>query len=155
MVKVVLIVLFLYTTLWGDENRTIPLDRLFQSELLIKDKSFKVWLAIDSKQKEEGLSNLTSDEVSYNEGMLFIYPFNEKLSFWMKDTLFDLDIAYLDEKGEIVDIYRMEKGTLKEFVSTKKVRYALEFRAGIFKKLALKVGEKIALSSFIVGLAKP
>ena len=147
--------IFLSTFLDADFNRTIPLEKLFQTDLLLKDKTFKVWLAIDPEQKREGLSSLLEDEVSTNEGMLFIYPFEEKLKFWMKDTFFDLDIAYIKSDGSVVDIYRMTKQSTKIFSSSSKVSYVLELRAGEFEKVGLKVGDRVVFSSIIKDLAKP
>ena len=153
--RVVLFVLLLSTLLLAENNRTIPLDKLFQTDLCIKEKIFKIWLALDSKQKEEGLSLLSSDEVSFEEGMLFIYPYEEKLSFWMKDTFFDLDIAYIKSDGRVIDMFTMPKMTEKAFSSSEKVRYVLELRAGEFEKMGLKLGEKIVFSSIVKGFSKP
>ena len=152
--------LFCFTFLEADFNktistRTISLKKLFKTDLLLKKRTFKVWLAIDLKQKTEGLSSLLSNEVSRNEGMLFIYPFPEKLTFWMKNTFFDLDIAYIDKYGKVIDIYTMPKQSLKFFSSSSKVSYALELRAGEFKKLGLKVNDTIKFSSMVRDLAKP
>ncbi len=133
-------------------SRTIPLKKLFQTDLVLKNRTFKVWLAIDPKQKKEGLSSLLADEVSLNNGMLFLYPYEEKLSFWMKDTFFDLDIVYIKKDGTIIDIYTMPKQSLKLFTSSSKVSYALELRAGEFEKLGLKVGDRIEFSSIIKSL---
>ena len=156
MIKRVIISFFLLNTLLiADSNRTIPLDKLFQTKLAIKNKTFNLWLAIDPKQKEEGLSHLSSDEVSLNQGMLFIYPFEENLSFWMKDTFFDLDMAYIKSNGTVIDMFTMPKMTEKLFSSSEKVRYVLELRAGELEKMGLKLGEKIEFSSLLKGLAKP
>ena len=155
MIKgVLLFVLLLSTCLLAENNRTIPLNKLFQADLLIKGKTFKTWLAFDPKQKEEGLSLLSSDEVSFDEGMLFIYPYEEKLSFWMKDTFFDLDIAYIKSDGTVIDIFTMPNMTEKAFSSSKKVRYVLELRAGEFEKISLRVGEKIVFSKEVKELVE-
>ena len=158
--KLLFLGLILFSFLEAEVNetippRSIPLKKLFQTDLVLKNKTFKVWLAISPEQKTEGLSSLRSNEVSTNEGMLFIYPFKEKLSFWMKNTFFDLDIAYLEKDGTIVDIYTMPKQSLKLFNSSSKVRYALELRAGEFEKLGLKVYDKVEFSSIIIELSKP
>jgi len=137
------------------EHRVIPLSKLFQTELILKSKTFKIWLAIDPQQKSEGLSHLSSDTISEKNGMLFIYPFAEKLSFWMKETQFDLDIAYIDSEGTIVDIFTMKKMQEQKFNSTKKVRYALELKAESFKKMGFKVGDTIVFSEIIKELSKP
>ena len=155
MIKRVLVLWFcLFSFLDADTNRTIALDSLLKTDLTIKDKTFKVWLAIDPKQKKEGLSFLTADEVPVDHGMLFLYAYEEKLSFWMKDTFFDLDIAYIKSDSTVVDIYSMTKMSSKTFTSSSKARYVLELRAGEFEKMGLNVGDKVEFSSMIEDLAK-
>ena len=146
MKKIVL--LFTLSLLCANE-RDIPIDKLFQTELKIKDKVFNLWLAINPKQQKEGLSSLGSDEVDINEGMLFIYPVNDIQTFWMKGTLIDLDIAFIDENGEICDIYNMKHSSTEYFSSTKNIRYVLELREGAFEKLNLVVGDKIEMPQII------
>ncbi len=153
MIKRVLLLWFcLFSFLDADTNRTIALDSLFKTDLTIKNKTFKVWLAIDPKQKKEGLSFLTVDEVPIDHGMLFLYVYEEKLLFWMKDTFFDLDIAYIQSDGTVVDIYSMTKMSSKTFVSSRKVRYVLELRRGEFKRVGLKIGDKVVIPKKIIDL---
>lgn len=139
----------------AENNRTIPLEQLFNMNIEIKGKIFKVWLAIDPKQKHEGLSFLSSDEVDEDEGMLFIYPFNTQCSFWMKNTLIPLNLAYIKEDGTVVDTYTMPKMSTTLFSSTQKIRYVLELRAGVFKKIGLSVGDTILISKEVKVLSKP
>jgi hypothetical protein len=143
--KLLFLLLFSVVFLPAKEKRSIPLSTLFQTEFSIKEKTFQVWLAIDPKQKSEGLSLLLPDEVASNQGMLFLYPYEEKLSFWMKNTYFDLDIAYIKSSGEISDIATMKKMKENVFSSSEKVRYVLELKAGSFKRVGLKVGDKISI----------
>ena len=150
MIKRVLVLcLCLFSFLDADTNRTITLDSLFKTDLVVKDKTFKVWLAIDPKQKNEGLSFLLADEVPFDHGMLFLYPYEEKLSFWMKNTFFDLDIAYIGSDGTIIDIFSMSKMSEKVVTSSWKVQYVLELRGGEFNHIGLKVGDIIEVSKLI------
>ena len=150
-----LLLLLLASSLFAEGNRTIPLKTFFQTELSVKEKTFQVWLAIDPKQKNEGLRFLTADEVSANQGMLFLYPYEEKLSFWMKNTFFDIDIAYIKSNSEVVDIATMTKMSDKAFSSSEKVRYVLELKAGSFKKVGLKVGDKISIPKKVKEFSQP
>jgi len=143
------ILFFFSLALLSAQEREIPIEKFFQTELKIKNKFFNVWLALSPKQQQEGLSSLGSDDVAVDEGMLFIYPMNEIQTFWMKDTLIDLDIAFIHESGEICNIYNMEQQSRKYFSSTKHIRYVLELRKGIFEELNLVVGDKIELPPMI------
>ena len=41
-------------------------------------------------------------------GMLFVFPGEDYLSFWMRNTYIPLSLAFLDSQGVIVDIQRMK-----------------------------------------------
>lgn len=152
----IVLLLFLLSFLQAEEShRTIPLNRLFKTNLELNEKTFSVWLAIDPQQKQEGLSFVSKQEFHANDGMLFIYMVDTKLGFWMKNTLIPLDIAYIDADGTIMDIYTMPKMTMQIVTSHTKVKYALELKAGMFKKLHLGVGDKIIFSNQILELSKP
>ncbi len=137
------IVLFFSLVFLSANEREIPIENFYKTELKIKDRSFTLWLALNPKQQREGLSSLDINQVTKDKGMLFIYPFNEIQTFWMKETLINLDIAFIDEEGIISDIYKMKNSSMKCFSSTKPIRYVLELREGVFQELNLTVGERI------------
>jgi uncharacterized membrane protein (UPF0127 family) len=137
------------------ENRTIPLDKLFKTNLKIKNKTFSVWLALNPTQQSEGLGFVKSEEISKKEGMFFIYPLSAKRTFWMKNTLIDLDIIFIKEDGEISSLDRMLKDSKKYYSSKEEVRYVLEFRAGVLKTIPLKVGDKIIIPKKVLEFSKP
>jgi len=67
-----------------------------------------------------------------NRGMLFMFPYSERQCFWMKNTLIPLSIAFLDERGAIVNIVDMAPQTEDQHCSARPVRYALEMNQGWF-----------------------
>lgn len=79
-----------------------------------------------------------------DKGMLFVFDFEHNASFWMKDTLIPLDIAFIDKKGAILQIETMtvvKKGEKhKHYRSKKPVKYGLEVNAGWFKKHKVQPG---------------
>ena len=78
-------------------------------------------------------------------GMLFIFEYDQVLSFWMKNTPHPLSIAYIDAKGQIRDIFDMTPFSLASIVSSVSVRYALEVPQGWFDKVGVKVGDIVSL----------
>ncbi len=70
-----------------------------------------------------------------NEGMLFVFPQADYLSFWMKNTLIPLSIAYFNEDRRLTDIYDMKPNQVREYYNaSERVIYALEVNQGWFKK---------------------
>ncbi len=68
-----------------------------------------------------------------NEGMLFVFEYDQKLSFWMKNTYIPLSIAFIDAGGFIREIYDMAPLHENIIYSSKNfVRYALEVNKGWF-----------------------
>jgi len=82
-----------------------------------------------------------------NRGMLFVYPEEQRLSFWMKNTLIPLSIAYIDSKRRIVDIQDMKPldDEPPSYVSADPAQYALEVNRGFFEEWGVKVGDRVEL----------
>ena len=109
--------------------------------LTIKGKTIKVEVARTEKEKERGL--MFRERMGKNEGMLFVYEREERLSFWMKNTRLPLSIAFIDKGGKIVDIQDMEPFSLRTHVSARPAQYALEMNQGWFKKNGIEVGNVV------------
>lgn len=86
------------------------------------------------------------EKIPDGTGMLFIFEYDQKLSFWMKNTPHPLSIAYIDSKGVIRNIYDMTPYSLNSVVSTVSVRYALEVPQGWFEKMGIKVGDTVNMN---------
>jgi len=80
-----------------------------------------------------------------NQGMLFPYESDRKLSFWMKDTEIPLSIAFLAADGTIKEIYDMKPFSLKTVSSRQSVRFALEVNQGLFERLRIAIGDRVEL----------
>ncbi len=89
------------------------------------------------------------EKLDKDQGMLFIYPQEEYLSFWMKNTNIPLSIAFINSNGEIAQIEAMSPYSLISHTSKDKVRYALEMEEGWFKKNGIRVDGKVNFSSEI------
>jgi len=110
--------------------------------LTINDKKLSVELAKTISQQMKGLMNKKS--LPENSGMLFTYPIELNLSFWMKNTYIPLSIAFISEQGIIKEIYDMKPLDETPIRSINKVKYALEVNQGWFKKNNIEINDKIA-----------
>jgi uncharacterized protein len=103
-------------------------------------------LALSSEQKEKGLS--VKEKLKENESMLFVFEKPGKLSFWMKDMKFPIDIIWLDNNGKIVHIEEnLEPCSLvfvcPSYTPNTDSQYVLETVAGITQRLNVSVGTDV------------
>jgi len=121
------------------------LDRLEKRELVIEGKGGSVTvmaeLALTPAQREQGL--MYRKELKDGEGMLFVFQNDQVLSFWMKNTLVPLSIAYISHDGRILEIYDMQPQNLDPVRSSRSVRYALEVPQGWFSRAGLGPGDRL------------
>jgi hypothetical protein len=126
---------------WAEEGKKSLLP------LTIKGKTTKVEVARTEKEKERGL--MFRERMGKNEGMLFVYEREERLSFWMKNTRLPLSIAFIDKGGRIVDIQDMEPFSLETHISAHPATYALEMNRGWFAREGIKVGDFVKIPSTV------
>jgi uncharacterized protein len=88
--------------------------------------------------REQGLMHRT--ELAPGTGMLFVYDAAEVRSFWMRNTLIPLDIAFLDETQRVIDIQQMEPLTEALTTSAAPAMFALEVPEGWFASRGIEVG---------------
>jgi uncharacterized membrane protein (UPF0127 family) len=101
-----------------------------------------VEIAKTPSDREKGL--MFRKSLGESDGMLFVFENEEYLSFWMKNTFIPLDIAYINKKGIINEIYYMAPVDIsKIYNSINPAKYALEVNAGWFNKNKIKIGSKI------------
>ncbi len=76
-------------------------------------------------------------------GMLFLFDESASHCMWMKDTLIPLSVAFIDERGQIVNIADMQPLDETTHCASRPVRYALEMNQGWFKKRGISPGMAI------------
>lgn len=106
---------------------------------------FTVEAELAGTQEKRNFGFMERKKIPDGTGMLFIFEYDQKLSFWMKNTPHPLSIAYIDSNGIIREIYDMTPFSLSSIESTVSVRYALEVPQGWFQKNNITPGDKITL----------
>ena len=76
-------------------------------------------------------------------GMLFVFDESAGHCMWMKNTLIPLSVAFIDERGQIVNIADMQPLDETTHCASRPVRYALEMNQGWFKKRGIAPGTPI------------
>lgn len=78
-------------------------------KISIGGKQYNVRVAVTEKEQERGLQGETN--LAPDEGMLFIFPEPQDISFWMKDTSIPLDIIFIDENLEVTSVSQAQPNT--------------------------------------------
>jgi uncharacterized membrane protein (UPF0127 family) len=78
-----------------------------------------------------------------DRGMLFVFPDTARHAMWMMNTYIPLSVAFLDERGAIINIEDMKPQTQDTHPAAKPAKYALEVNLGWFKRHGIKPGAKI------------
>jgi len=104
-----------------------------------------VEIADTEEERTQGL--MLRSQLAEGRGMLFIFPESAFWPFWMKDTYIPLDILWLNEKQEVVEIVREAQpavGRLRppSFGGTVPARFVLEVPAGFVERHGVKEGSR-------------
>jgi uncharacterized membrane protein (UPF0127 family) len=96
-------------------------------------------IARTEAERETGL--MFRKSLADGEGMLFVFEKDQMLSFWMKNTLLPLSIAYIGYNGRILEIHDMKPRDLTPIHSSRSARYALEVPQGWFERVNITTGD--------------
>ena len=78
-----------------------------------------------------------------NAGMLFIFDAPAMHCMWMKNTYIPLSVAFLDEKGKIINIADMQPHSEQSHCAARPALYALEMDRGWFAARGIKPGSRL------------
>ncbi|GHV69980.1 hypothetical protein AGMMS49928_15390 [Spirochaetia bacterium] len=120
------------------ETRELKISRSGAPPVAVKTE-----IARTAAERERGL--MYRKEVPDGEAMLFVFEKDQILSFWMKDTLVPLSIAFISADGRILEIRPLEPGNLRSVHSTRSARYALEVNRDWFTRAGISVGDMLEL----------
>ena len=116
--------------------------------LLVGAVEFEVWIAETAGQRAQGFMNATAEQTAplpdgTSRGMLFTFPVESFLSFWMRDTFIPLDLAYANATGRILEVHSLIPLNETPVPASTPVQFALEAPAGTFASRGIGVGTVI------------
>jgi len=104
----------------------------------------RVELALTEKDRERGL--MFRNHLDPDAGMLFVFPREEPLTFWMKNTLIPLDMLFIGTDHRVVGI--VENATPETETPRRvagKSQYVLELAGGVSGRLGITAGSLVEL----------
>jgi uncharacterized protein len=136
---------------------------LARQRVFLSGIAYELELAADPATRDRGLSGRAA--IDPRGGMLFVFPDEARRTFWMRDCVTDIDIAFLDRAGRVVAAHRMKAeppraphesealylARLRHYPSVAPARYAIELRPGSLSALGLSVGSRVD----VTGIALP
>lgn len=113
--------------------------------LKVGARELRVQVAVTLPEMQRGL--MGRRELGPDEGMIFVYPAPQQLSFWMKNTPLPLDIGFFTPDGTLGEVYPLYPYDETPVNSTGlDYSLALEVNQGWFAKHGIKPGAKLNMA---------
>jgi len=107
-----------------------------------KDVAFEVEIADTPAKREMGFQYRR--ELADDHGMIFVFPSESVLTFWMKNTPIPLDMIFIGGDLKIVGIVREAVPfTLSARSVDEPSRYVLEIKGGLARQRGIEVGDRL------------
>ena len=107
--------------------------------------SARIFIEIAESPEAQATGLMYRRSLPEKGGMLFIDGAPSMRSFWMKNTALSLDILFVDEAGEIVNIVkRTTPYSEEQILSTGPAQYVVEVRAGFTDKFSITDNDRIS-----------
>ena len=112
--------------------------------------SFRLEVADTNTERSRGLRE--REFLPSNQGMLFVFGIQQELNFWMKNTLIPLDIVFMNDELQVVDVQTMvpeheiAPDPLPFYTSAAPAKVAREVNAGVAAQCAITPGVAMSLT---------
>ncbi len=135
----------------GNESSTNNSGNESLSKVCFGAKCFYVELAVTPEEIARGL--MFREHLDPDKGMLFIYKYEGKHYFWMKNTLIPLDMVWINANKEVVsiskDVQPCETDSCPIIDPKRDAQYVLELNGGTSDEIGLAIGDKITFDKSI------
>ena len=113
---------------------------------------FTIALADEPSERARGLMYVES--LPMLEGMLFVYPEPQSVTFWMKNTLIPLDMLFIGPDGTILSIHENAIPHDETTISGGDgILGVLEINGGMAGRLGISVGDRLEHPAFTAACA--
>ena len=108
---------------------------------------FSIEIADDATERAQGLMFRT--ELAPSSGMLFVYEEPQLLTFWMRNTLIELDMLFIDQQGVVRHIHPRAKPKDETPISGgDNLTHVLEINGGLAESLGISTGDQVRHPTF-------
>lgn len=113
----------------------------------LRGDRFAVEIADDHDSRVMGM--MFRDHLDPDAGMLFIFPDEDRRSFWMKNCRINLDILYFDAQRRFInghfDVPPCRRQRCQSYPSDRPAKYVLELNGGVGEAMGLEAGDELLL----------
>ena len=117
----------------------------------IPSRNVHVSVELATTPYQWGRGLMFRDSLGKDSGMLFVFPDEDKRSFWLKETAIPLDIIFIASNKKVVDIkHRFEPCRTMicpSYTATAPAMYALEVNAGFAERYGIINGDTVEIQN--------
>jgi uncharacterized membrane protein (UPF0127 family) len=118
-------------------------------KICFKDSCVLIEISDTEVSRARGL--MFRDFLAQDSGMLFVFPSEDIYSFWMKNTLIDLDMIWLNKDLRVVDIKTFvpacKNPECPSYTPKANAKFVLELNAGLADFYKIKINDKAYLKN--------
>lgn len=116
--------------------------KLRTMKIYLGAETFDAELALTPQEEMTGMMFRTN--ILETDSMLFVLPYTQRASFWMKNCPESISAAYINPDGVIEEIHHLEKNDTNAVVAaTENIRFVLETQDGWFSNHHVGIGTVI------------
>lgn len=126
-------------------RRLHQLDDLATTKIGVGDREIVAWVMDEDSKRAEGMMFLTDAEVKEEEAMIFVFGNSEPRGFWMQNTILPLDLAFVDERGLVLNVAQGRPFDESPIRSRGSAMYVIEMKKGMCAKVGIRAGVRVRI----------
>ena len=107
------------------------------------DRQFTLEVADNERDRKYGL--MRRESMPADHGMIFAFPREAPLAFYMRNTKIPLDIIYVSASGRVVSVKQMQPHDERTVPSDGPAQFAIELNKGMAAACGVKIGDKLTI----------